>query len=74
MAAVLGTSAANMTASTVDRTTLQSPSHARRIIRIVFIALLLDIFSFTIILPLLPRLIDYYREKEGYRTVSTHCC
>ncbi|RKP10416.1 major facilitator superfamily domain-containing protein [Thamnocephalis sphaerospora] len=44
--------------------------NARRVTRVVFIALLLDILAFTIILPLLPRLIDYYREQEGDREVS----
>jgi MFS family permease len=35
-----------------------------RIVLIVFIALVLDILSFTVILPLLPRLIDHYRQME----------
>ncbi|CAJ0651037.1 10113_t:CDS:2 [Entrophospora sp. SA101] len=33
-------------------------------IRVVFIALLLDILAFTIILPLFPRLLEDYRERE----------
>ncbi|RKP26418.1 major facilitator superfamily domain-containing protein [Syncephalis pseudoplumigaleata] len=37
----------------------------RRVTRVVFLTLLLDILAFTIILPLLPRLIDYYRAQEG---------
>lgn len=34
------------------------------IIRTVFIALLLDILAFTMILPLFPVMIDFYRAKE----------
>ncbi|KAI9230175.1 MAG: major facilitator superfamily domain-containing protein [Piptocephalis tieghemiana] len=34
-------------------------------IRVVFISLLLDLLSFTLILPLLPRLLDHYRVQEG---------
>ncbi|CAG8453172.1 2692_t:CDS:2 [Ambispora leptoticha] len=34
-------------------------------IRVVFIALLLDILAFTIILPLFPRLLKDYQEREG---------
>jgi hypothetical protein len=34
-------------------------------VRVVFIALLLDILAFTIILPLFPRLLDYYRLQEA---------
>ncbi|ORX65667.1 MFS general substrate transporter [Linderina pennispora] len=37
----------------------------KRISRIVFIALLLDILSFTIILPLLPRSLEAYKSREG---------
>ncbi|KAJ2559702.1 hypothetical protein EV175_000208 [Coemansia sp. RSA 1933] len=38
---------------------------AKRISRIVFIGLLLDILSFTIILPLLPRSLEAYKAREG---------
>ncbi|KAJ2067341.1 hypothetical protein GGI16_009665, partial [Coemansia sp. S142-1] len=40
-------------------------AEGRRITRIVFIALLLDILSFTIILPLLPRSLEAYKAREG---------
>ncbi|KAJ2121530.1 hypothetical protein IW147_004205 [Coemansia sp. RSA 720] len=40
-------------------------AHGKRISRIVFIGLLLDILSFTIILPLLPRSLEAYKEREG---------
>ncbi|KAJ2783607.1 hypothetical protein GGI15_002522 [Coemansia interrupta] len=42
-----------------------SSSLGKRISRIVFIALLLDILSFTIILPLLPRSLEAYKLREG---------
>lgn len=35
-----------------------------RIVRVVFIALLIDLFAFTIILPLFPRLLNYYQSQE----------
>ncbi|KAJ1664103.1 hypothetical protein IW140_004317 [Coemansia sp. RSA 1813] len=38
---------------------------AKRISRIVFTGLLLDILSFTIILPLLPRSLEAYKAREG---------
>ncbi|KAI9476235.1 MAG: major facilitator superfamily domain-containing protein [Benjaminiella poitrasii] len=37
----------------------------KRIVGIVFKALLIDLFSFTIILPLFPRLLNYYQFEEG---------
>ncbi|KAJ1822231.1 hypothetical protein LPJ56_000932 [Coemansia sp. RSA 2599] len=40
-------------------------AEGKRISRIVFIALLLDILSFTIILPLLPRSLEAYKAREG---------
>lgn len=33
-------------------------------VRVVFLALLLDILAFTIILPLFPRLLEEYRVRE----------
>ncbi|KAI8642450.1 major facilitator superfamily domain-containing protein [Parasitella parasitica] len=36
----------------------------KHIIGVVFKALLIDLFSFTIILPLFPRLLNYYQSKE----------
>ncbi|KAJ1865329.1 hypothetical protein LPJ73_000033 [Coemansia sp. RSA 2703] len=51
----------------LNRDADQSPpsSLGKRISRIVFIALLLDILSFTIILPLLPRSLEAYKLREG---------
>jgi len=36
----------------------------KRIVGVVFKALLIDLFSFTIILPLFPRLLNYYQSAE----------
>ncbi|KAJ2771488.1 hypothetical protein GGI18_005027, partial [Coemansia linderi] len=44
---------------------VRQAAEGRRITRIVFIALLLDILSFTIILPLLPRSLEAYKTREG---------
>ncbi|KAK1792314.1 hypothetical protein P4O66_012273, partial [Electrophorus voltai] len=38
--------------------------HSTRIIRVVFLALLLDLLGFTLILPLLPSILDHYSQKE----------
>ncbi|CAG8480338.1 9913_t:CDS:2 [Gigaspora margarita] len=42
-----------------------SVTKATQTVRIVIIALLLDLLAFTIILPLFPRLLQDYREREG---------
>ncbi|KAM3961051.1 major facilitator superfamily domain-containing protein rtet [Aphomia sociella] len=42
-----------------------SPTMNRRTISLVFISLLLDLLAFTMILPLLPSLLDYYNKEEG---------
>lgn len=34
-------------------------------VRVVFVSLLLDLLAFTMILPLLPALLDYYKEIEN---------
>ncbi|KAL8729228.1 MAG: hypothetical protein Q9166_004849 [cf. Caloplaca sp. 2 TL-2023] len=44
-----------------------SPSQRKSILRVIFISLLLDLISFTFILPLFPRLLEFYRNLE-----STH--
>ncbi|KYN08374.1 PREDICTED: major facilitator superfamily domain-containing protein 10 [Cyphomyrmex costatus] len=45
-------------------------------VRVVFISLLLDLLAFTMILPLLPALLDYYKEIEKehglYSTILNH--
>lgn len=36
----------------------------KKTVRIVFISLLLDLLAFTMILPLLPALLDYYKQLD----------
>ncbi|KAI8096671.1 major facilitator superfamily domain-containing protein [Halteromyces radiatus] len=43
------------------------PSEEGRIVRIVFLALLLDLLSFTIILPLFPRLLNFYQFHDTHQ-------
>jgi hypothetical protein len=43
----------------------------KRIVGIVFKALLIDLLAFTIILPLFPRLLNYYQSEEIGQQVST---
>ncbi|KAL8969402.1 MAG: hypothetical protein Q9197_004368 [Variospora fuerteventurae] len=42
-----------------------SPAERKRILRVIFISLLLDLISFTFILPLFPRLLEFYRNLEA---------
>jgi len=42
----------------------KSPTAVANVTRIVFIALLIDILAFTLILPLFPRLLQFYRDSE----------
>ncbi|KAJ2610401.1 hypothetical protein H4S08_003628 [Coemansia sp. RSA 1365] len=53
--------------SKTQQTTIAAKAAAtgRRISQVVFIGLLLDILSFTIILPLLPRSLEAYKAREG---------
>ncbi|ORX49407.1 MFS general substrate transporter [Hesseltinella vesiculosa] len=48
-----------------------------KIVRIIFIALLLDLLSFTIILPLFPRLLEFYKStdtsKDSLLSYFAHC-
>lgn len=37
-------------------------THSSRVIRVVFLALLLDLLGFTVILPLLPSILDHYSQ------------
>ncbi|PMD30754.1 MFS general substrate transporter [Hyaloscypha variabilis F] len=46
-------------AATVD------PATRKKVLRVVFISLLLDLISFTFILPLFPSLLSYYRDLEA---------
>lgn len=42
----------------------------KRILRTVFISLVIDLLAFTVILPLLPSLLDYYGTKEVLNLVK----
>lgn len=44
----------------------------KKTVRVVFIALLLDILAFTIILPLFPRLLQEYQEREKSEEVISN--
>ncbi|KAK4043767.1 major facilitator superfamily domain-containing protein [Parachaetomium inaequale] len=41
------------------------PSTRKRVLRVIFISLLLDLISFTFILPLFPNLLEFYRNAEA---------
>jgi len=41
------------------------PSTRKRVLRVVFVSLLLDLISFTFILPLFPKLLEFYRNLEA---------
>ncbi|RDL40845.1 uncharacterized protein BP5553_00824 [Venustampulla echinocandica] len=41
------------------------PAMRKKVLRVVFISLLLDLISFTFILPLFPSLLEFYRSKEA---------
>ncbi|XP_076853840.1 major facilitator superfamily domain-containing protein 10-like [Brachyhypopomus gauderio] len=50
----------------------QEDSHSTRVIRVVFLALLLDLLGFTLILPLLPSILDHYSQKgdDAYQSLQ----
>ncbi|KAK7398706.1 hypothetical protein QQX98_011923 [Neonectria punicea] len=41
------------------------PAARKRVLRVITISLLLDLISFTFILPLFPKLLEFYRDHEG---------
>lgn len=41
-----------------------SAAMQRRVSNVIFISLLIDLLAFTMILPLLPSLLEYYRQNE----------
>ncbi|KAK4102077.1 MFS general substrate transporter [Parathielavia hyrcaniae] len=43
---------------------LVDPATRKRVLRVIFISLLLDLISFTFILPLFPSLLEFYRNSE----------
>ncbi|KAA6409928.1 MAG: MFS general substrate transporter [Lasallia pustulata] len=42
-----------------------SPERRKKVLRVIFISLLLDLISFTFILPLYPKLLEFYRNLEA---------
>ncbi|XP_049869434.1 major facilitator superfamily domain-containing protein 10 [Pectinophora gossypiella] len=48
-----------------ERKPIKVPVTNSKIIALVFVSLLLDLLAFTMILPLLPSLLDYYNREEG---------
>ncbi|KAK7512392.1 major facilitator superfamily domain-containing protein [Phyllosticta citriasiana] len=42
-----------------------TPELRRKVLRVLFISLLLDLISFTFILPLFPKLLEFYRDHEA---------
>jgi hypothetical protein len=47
-------------------------AHQKKIVGTIFKALLIDLFAFTIILPLFPRLLSYYQSAEVGQQVSNN--
>ncbi|KAM0355772.1 hypothetical protein ACHAPU_000159 [Fusarium lateritium] len=41
------------------------PAARKRVLRVIAVSLLLDLISFTFILPLFPKLLEFYRDHEG---------
>ena len=74
----MGDAATNGRLEDLDRKRRETSSHegatqeeeemdgpfSRRTIRVVFISLVLDLLAFTMILPLLPSLLDYYAQHD----------
>ncbi|MCJ1407860.1 hypothetical protein MMC19_001931 [Ptychographa xylographoides] len=51
--------------------TALAPAKRNQILRVIFISLLLDLISFTFILPLFPKLLEFYRNLEAPSESST---
>ncbi|KAJ3174608.1 hypothetical protein HDU87_007091 [Geranomyces variabilis] len=66
-AAASGTAAAAsaFTSAAVAASASSSPKFVRKTLTTVFIALLIDILAFTIILPLYPRILEHYEAVDG---------
>ncbi|KAL6691778.1 MFS general substrate transporter [Trichoderma pleuroticola] len=41
------------------------PATRKRVLRVIIVSLLLDLISFTFILPLFPKLLEFYRDREA---------
>ncbi|MCJ1307046.1 hypothetical protein MMC25_000692 [Agyrium rufum] len=48
------------------------PAYRKKVVRVIVISLLLDLISFTFILPLYPNLLEFYRSLETTNNSSTH--
>ncbi|KAF1346830.1 major facilitator superfamily domain-containing protein [Delphinella strobiligena] len=48
-----------------------TPERRKKVLKVLFISLLLDLISFTFILPLFPKLLEFYRAQDASRTAST---
>ncbi|KAF2653711.1 MFS general substrate transporter [Lophiostoma macrostomum CBS 122681] len=48
-----------------------SAAQRRKVLKVLFISLLLDLISFTFILPLFPKLLEFYRDHETARGASS---
>ncbi|PKS09472.1 hypothetical protein jhhlp_004088, partial [Lomentospora prolificans] len=46
------------------------PAWRKKVLRVIVISLLLDLISFTFILPLFPKLLEYYRDHEATAPLS----
>ncbi|KAF2142781.1 uncharacterized protein K452DRAFT_307700 [Aplosporella prunicola CBS 121167] len=42
----------------------------KKVLRVLFLSLLLDLISFTFILPLFPKLLEFYRDHEARRAIA----
>ncbi|KAK1473176.1 major facilitator superfamily transporter [Colletotrichum cuscutae] len=51
-------------ATSPSPSTAVDPSTRKRVLRVIAISLLLDLISFTFILPLFPKLLEFYRDRE----------
>ncbi|KAF2715143.1 MFS general substrate transporter [Pleomassaria siparia CBS 279.74] len=47
-----------------------TPALRKKVLRVLFLSLLLDLISFTFILPLFPKLLEFYRDHEASRAGS----
>ncbi|KAK5133154.1 hypothetical protein LTR08_008089 [Meristemomyces frigidus] len=48
-----------------------TPARRKQVLRVLFISLLLDLISFTFILPLFPKLVEFYRNVETQNSGTT---
>lgn len=56
---------AQPTTAATTTTTVKPPAYAKSILKVLFVSLLLDLLSFTLILPLFPRLLDFYKAQPN---------